>query len=63
MHNKFSKDLSIDQREKQALVEELQLSQRGAINSVRPGVGAAVAITVRARLAYSPRRPRSRRSR
>ena len=47
MNNKLGEDLGIDMREKQHLVEELQLAKRGAVQSMRNVVGEVVAVTVR----------------
>ena len=45
--SRLGDDMGMDQREKQLLVEELQLAKRGAVKSVRSAAASVVAVTVR----------------
>lgn len=47
MKNNIGEVIGIDDREKQQMIEELQLAKRGAVKSVRSVVTSAVAVTVR----------------
>lgn len=47
MQNKISHDVGIDQREKQQLLEELQLAKGGGVQSVRAVAGTSAAVTIR----------------